>query len=565
MPPYRRRNSAANRPPRPPPGTLRTFYRPSPPPVHPATRTPAGAAPSWAANWGIMIAVTPYNDAGPPPSGLPCRREVKPMVTTQRNFATANADAVADTDAQQQVAHLLRRAGFGATPAELESHCARGYHATVDWLLHPERQPGPDEDIIERYYIDWKESRNIEGALTETVYRMNDNAGRRPLQEKIALFWHGVFATGLAKVLHEKTMLNQIDLFRQHGLGNFDHLLRHLARDPAMIFWLDNNFNHKHAINENWGRELLELFAMGVGMDGQPNYAEDDVQAAARAFTGWTIDDDNVASIPYGKMPWRFRYDPADHDDGAKTFLGETGNFNGDDIIAIICRQPATARFISRHLYNFFVADEPPVPAWQDTPPADPDAVRRLEAEYFRSGYDIRAMLALLFRSDFFRAPAARFARVKSPAEVVVGALHLVGDFKFPRTGAMDAALECRYMNQDLLNPPSVEGWHTGKEWIDSGSMVERINFVADQLGNPSHPGVQDILTRVQTAAGPSPTGEAIITHCLQLLGCLTLRDDNRQALSAQATTLLHAGAGLEETTLNALRMIGATREYQFA
>jgi len=231
-----------------------------------------------------------------------------------------------DTDHTQNsdralIAHLLRRAGFGATPRELDKYCSWGYDGTVDWLLHPEAQPGLDEDIIERYYIDWKESRNIEGALTETVYRMNGNAATRPLQEKVALFWHGVFATGLAKVLHEKTMLNQIDLFRDHGLGSFQTLLERLARDPAMIFWLDNNFNHKDAINENWGRELLELFSMGVGMDGHENYTEDDVQEAARAFTGWTIDDDNVASIPYGKTPWLFRYDAEDHDDGEKTFL----------------------------------------------------------------------------------------------------------------------------------------------------------------------------------------------------------------------------------------------------
>ena len=405
------------------------------------------------------------------------------------------------------MAHLLRRAGFGATPAELDAAVRRGYDATVAWLLHPERQPAADEDIIERYYIDWKESRNIEGALTETVYRMNVNAGRRPLPEKIALFWHGVFATGLAKVLHEKTMLNQIDLFRQYGLGSFQTLLMQVARDPAMIFWLDNNFNHKGAINENWGRELLELFAMGVGMDGKANYTEDDVQEAARAFTGWTIDDDNVASIPYGKTPWRFRYDAADHDDGVKAFLGETGNFNGDDIIAIICRQRATARFVSRHLYNFFVADDVPVPAWQDTPPADPDAIARLEAEYFRSGYDIGAMLRLMFTADFFKAPGARFARVKSPAEVVVGTLHLVGAFKFPQTGIMDVALECRYMNQDLLNPPSVEGWHTGKEWIDSGSMVERINFVADELGNGARPGVGDMVRRLTGDGGAGRSG----------------------------------------------------------
>ena len=178
------------------------------------------------------------------------------------------------------IAHLMRRAGFGATPSELDAYCSRGYNATLEWLLHPEDSQELDEDIIERYYIDWKECRNIEGALTETVYRMNANAGTRPLQEKVALFWHGVFATGLAKVLHEKTMLNQIDMLRAHGLGSFRDLLVQLARDPAMIFWLDNNFNHKDAINENWGRELLELFSMGVGMDGRANYSEEDVQVA---------------------------------------------------------------------------------------------------------------------------------------------------------------------------------------------------------------------------------------------------------------------------------------------
>ena len=460
------------------------------------------------------------------------------------------------------MAHLLRRAGFGATPAELDAYCARGYAATVEWLLYPELQPALEEDIIERYYIDWKESRNIEGALTETVYRMNCNAGSRPLQEKIALFWHGVFATGLAKVLHEKTMLNQIDMFRHYGLGSFQELLRQLARDPAMIFWLDNNFNHKDAINENWGRELLELFSMGVGMNGHANYTEEDVQEAARAFTGWTIDDDNVASIPYGKTPWLFRYNPQDHDGGTKTFLGETGNFDGDDIIEIICRQPSTARFISRHLYNFFVADDVPVPAWQDTPPPDPDAIAALEDEYFRSGYDIRSMLRMMFTSEFFKSESARFARVKSPAEVVVGTLHLVGDFKFPRVGFMDTALECRYMNQDVLNPPSVEGWHTGREWIDSGSMVERINFVADNLGDANHHGVRAI---VDALVDRHLDATEIVDECLGLLGSVVLRDDNRNALVDQAAEALAAGISAEDVILNALRMIGSTREYQFA
>ena len=473
------------------------------------------------------------------------------------------------------LAHLLRRAGFGATFQELDRYSQIEYEATVDELLHPEQQPTIEEDVLERYYIDWKESRNIEGALTESVYRMNAYAGKRPLQEKIALFWHQVFATGLAKVLHEKTMLNQIDLFRQHGLSNFRDLLLHLAKDPAMIFWLDNNFNHKSAPNENWGRELLELFSMGVGMDGQENYSEEDVRNAARAFTGWTIDDDNVASIPFGKTPWLFRYVPEDHDEDEKTFMGHTGNFNGEDIIDIIVQQRATARFLSRHLYNFFVADEPQVPAWQHTPPENPKAIQILEEEYFRSGYDIRSMLSVLFNSDFFKSDQARFAKVKSPAEVVVGTLHLLGDFKFPKRGIFEVALGCRYMGQDLLNPPSVEGWHTGEEWIDSGSLVERVNFVADQVSNIQQPGVRSMVNKLLDGDDElNPVG--VINGCLELLGHVRLHENNKEHLTIELRTMLEQRSGLvagsheyrqaaEKTVLHAMKMIGSSREYQFA
>jgi len=473
------------------------------------------------------------------------------------------------------LAHLMRRAGFGATFQELDRYSQLSYEAVVDELLHPEQQPPIEEDLLERYFIDWKESRNVEGALTESVYRMNANAGGRPLQEKIALFWHQVFATGLAKVLHEKTMLNQIDLFREHGVGNFRDLLVGLARDPAMIFWLDNNFNHKDAPNENWGRELLELFSLGVGMDGQENYTEEDVQSAARAFTGWTIDDDNVASFPYGKTPWLFRYLPEDHDEGQKTFMDQTGNFNGEDIIDIIVKQPATARFISRHLYNFFVADEPQVPAWQHTAPNDPEAIKILEEEYFRSNYNIGSMLNVLFKSDFFKSDQARFAKVKSPAEVVVGTLHLLGDFKFPDLGIFDVALGCRYMGQDLLNPPSVEGWHTGEEWIDSGSLVERVNFVADQVSDISQPGVRAMVdTLLEQTAELDPI--SVIDSCLELLGHVQLHEKNKEHLAGEIRLMLAQRSGLvagsqedrqlaELTVLHTMKMIGSSREYQFA
>jgi uncharacterized protein (DUF1800 family) len=463
------------------------------------------------------------------------------------------------------MAHLLRRAGFGATFQELDTYCAKGYETTVEELLHPERQPCIEEDVLERYYTDWRESRNIEGALTEFVYRMNANAARRPLQEKMALFWHGLFATGLAKVLHEKTMLNQIDMFRSFGLGSFRELLVQLAKDPAMIFWLDNNVNHRDAPNENWGRELLELFAMGVG-----NYTEDDVKAAARAFTGWTIDDDNTASIPFGKVPWRFRYLPEDHDDSEKSFLGHRGRFNGEDVIDIIVGHPATARFIARHLYNFFVADEVQVPSWHDTPPRDPEAVEILANAFREHQYDIRSVLRVLFNSDFFKEEKVRFAKVKSPAEVVVGTLHLMGDFKFPKRGIFEVALECRYMGQDLLNPPSVEGWHTGKEWIDSGSLVGRVNFVANQVGNINQPGIRAMADALLDR-GPVLSPEDVVDGCLELMGQISLKDTTRRQLVQQIgkdgevrTGTPEDRQSAEEVILRTLKMIGSTREYQF-
>ena len=264
------------------------------------------------------------------------------------------------------MAHLMRRAGFGAARDELEARAAKGYEATVEEFLHPEDQPDVEMDLMERYRPEYSELLNLPASTDLWVYRMINT--RRQLQEKMTLFWQGIFPTGFAKVNNALMMNVHINLFRQHGLGNFRDLLLELSRHPAMVFYLDNTDNHRGSINENFGRELLELFSMGVGMDGKLNYTEDDVKAASRAFTGWTLEP-TMPLFPYGRDVWRFRYDPSDHDNGEKTFLGETGRWNGEDIIDIIIRRLATARFISRHLYTFFVADEPQVPAWKDTPP----------------------------------------------------------------------------------------------------------------------------------------------------------------------------------------------------
>ena len=460
------------------------------------------------------------------------------------------------------MAHLMRRAGFGATYQELEARAAKGYEATVEELVHPEEQPELERDVMMRYITDWLEQSLLESEQEEWTYRMINT--KRPLEEKIALFWHGIFVTGYSKCEHARQQQMEFEMFRRDGLGSFANLLQGLAKDPAMVFYLDNCMSHKGAINENWGRELLELFSLGVGMDGQANYSEDDVKEAARAFTGWTVTNP-IPYFPYNNYETKFMYDPGDHDDDEKTFLGETGRWNGEDIINIIVKQPSCARFISRHLYNFFVADEPQVPAWQDTPPIDPAAIKMLEDEYFRSNYDIRSMLRLLFNSDFFKN--ARFAKVKSPTETVVGTMRLVGDFTSLKPGLGALALNIRYMGQDLMNPPSVEGWHTGKEWIDSGSLVERINFTADQVGNTNHPGIRTIIGRLSSGS-PTISADGLIDGCLDMLGAYQLAEETREQLVALVQSEGELRTDSEEFAPRVgriLQSIVATTEYLFA
>jgi uncharacterized protein (DUF1800 family) len=460
------------------------------------------------------------------------------------------------------MAHLMRRAGFGAPYAELEARVAKGYEATVEELLHPEAQPELDFDVMMRYKTEWVSKAGLEGQQEEWAFRMINT--KRPLEEKIALFWHGILCTGHAKCENPRQQEFELNMFRRGGLESVHDLLLGLAEDPAMVFFLDNCMSHKDAINENWGRELLELFSMGVGMDNQPNYSEDDEKEAARAFTGWTVAN-AMPRYPYGRYRSQFIYDPSDHDNGEKTFLGETGSLNGEDIIRIVAKHPGTARFISRHLYNFFVADEPQVPAWQHTPPRDPELIKKLEDEYFKSNYNIRSMLRILFNSDSFKN--SRFQKVKSPADTVAGTMRLVGDFTFPKPGLNALALTIRYMGQDLLNPPTVEGWHTGREWIDSGTLVERINFTADNVGNVNLPGVRAIIDRLRSE-GPTLSPERLVDGCLELLGAYELAEETRNELVSLARSEGEVQTGADNFSTRVAQMlqsIVATTEYLFA
>ena len=468
------------------------------------------------------------------------------------------------------MAHLMRRAGFGATREDLERYVARGYETMVEELLHPENATPAldDEDIQRRYHIGNNSFMEKTHGQTYWLYRMVNTT--RPMEEKIALFWHGIMCTAYDKLNHPRVTLRQIDMFRRFGLGSFHTLLVEQSKDPSMILYLDNENNHMDGVNENYGRELLELFSMGVG-----NYTEDDVRQASRSFTGWTIRNATLMSArmarnsvwPYGRLDWQYEYRDDDHDEGEKVFLGQEGAFNGEDIIDIICRQPATARFVSRHLYNFFVADEPQVPAWETVPPRDPEAINTLMEAYFNYDYDVRSMLRVLFNSDFFKTAA--FSKVKSPTEVVVGTVRLTGGHSSPTFDDTYMALEAESMGQELLNPPSVEGWHTGAEWITTGSLVDRVNFAVKRFSDVSKPGVKSIIGRIHSQGEELPP-EGLVDSCLDFIGPLTVCESTRQELvsHARGAGVLRFGSTDEdrvsgERIKEMLQLICGTREYQ--
>ncbi len=463
------------------------------------------------------------------------------------------------------MAHLMRRAGFGASRDELERCVEQGYEATVEELLDTSNPNNMPDDIIRRYHAEQSELRDLAGSAAYWMYRMISTES--PLEEKMALFWHGLFATGYTKLNQARSQLNQVEMFRRNGLGAFDGLLLEISRDPAMLVWLDNQDNHGDAINENYGRELLELFSMGIG-----NYTEDDIKECARAFTGWTLGNAEYMSVraykdsiwPYSRIAWHYDYREEDHDDGEKTFLGETGNFNGGDIVNIIAKQDATADFICARLFQFFAADEVSEQGRR--------CIDAMKETYFESGYQINSVLRTLFNSEYFKSNEARFARVKGPVEMVVGAIRTAGSHQTPELGIERVSNNMLYMGQGLLQPPTVEGWHEGTEWIDSGSLVERVNFAAKELSDVNSPGIRAIIDRLAATGEGVLSPEQFADGCVDLLGPIDVADDTRSVLvefaSRQGELDLRErepGDESERRVGNMLRLIAATREYQLA
>ena len=444
------------------------------------------------------------------------------------------------------VGHLMRRAAFGAPAWRLEQLAESSYEDLVEDLLDVDSQVRPAEDLLERFHAEHADEENNKFTSARWFFRMINSP--RVLEEKVALFWHNRLATGIAKSNVNLMMRQHLTVLRDYGMGNYRELLHQISHDPAMLWWLDQQMNHAGAVNENYGRELLELFSMGRG-----NYTEDDVKAAASAFTGWTHDQ-SIPRYPNGWWEFSFVFRKDDHEYGEKTFLGRTGDLDGGDIVDEIVKQDATAQFIAENLHRFFVSDQP-----------DEKAIDTIAQSYFDSEYEMKPILRNLFHMDEFKN--AVYDRVRWPAEHVVNVVKIAGTLTDPyESGIKDLVGYSAMMGQHLLNPPTVEGWHTGREWIDSGFLIERVNYAADVLGNPDTPGMKKIIARISKGRiSISPAD--LIEACLYELGGVELE--------ARTLDILLGELGVEEAIpvdnvfgsriSQIMELIVASREFQLS
>jgi uncharacterized protein (DUF1800 family) len=346
---------------------------------------------------------------------------------------------------RRAAAHLYRRAGFGANTRELDEAVRSGPQAAVKRLL----TGGEDAAFADeaRKLAQVALLTNDPKLLTAWwLHRMRHTPA--PLVEKMTLFWHGHFATSAEKVRDAPLMFEQNELLRRHALGDFGELVREISRDPAMLIYLDSDTNRKNHPNENFAREVMELFCLGVD-----RYSERDIQELARCFTG--------REIQYGK----FKFNANQHDEGSKTVLGKSGRFDGDQGLAVILQQPAAAEFVCGKLVQFFVTDEPETPA---------EYIASLARQFRENGLIIRPVVETILTSRLFYSPAMRGARIRSPVELGVGlmrALETVGNMR-------NLATQLGELGQMPFFPPNVKGWSGGRTWIDSSTLLGRVNLV---------------------------------------------------------------------------------------
>jgi hypothetical protein len=460
---------------------------------------------------------------------------------------------------RQRIAHLLRRTGLSASKTEIDQYLPLGVQGTIEALLDFDKQPEEfnDDEIVTLLRAD---APNLRPPIVTDWWTYRMLMTRRPLQERLALFWHNHFATSASKVQRGEFLLMQIQMFQRMGISNFHDLVLEVSRDPAMLVWLDGISNVKGKPNENYARELLELFTMGIG-----NYTEQDIKEAARAFTGWTV----------RRLNGSFFFNAGQHDDSEKVFLGQQGSFGGEDIVRMAVEHPATARFISEKFYLGFIADAP-----------DKKAIDALAKTFRESNYDIKALLRRILTSETFWSEKAYRKRIKSPVEFIIGTLRQMGlperlreanlqtpqGQRMARTFLRLAGSLMRKMGQMPLYPPSVKGWDGGTAWISSATMLERMRFAdvltGSMMGSGGGRAVRPMLLNLNSLSGETPaTDLEVFSQSLQTTMDVELSRSTQQRLQGY----LESKGGMEtlesrdRAIINgALKIIFASPEYQF-
>jgi uncharacterized protein (DUF1800 family) len=482
--------------------------------------------------------------------------------------------------ADQRIEHLLRRAGFGASADEAAGYNTRSYSAAVDRLINYELveddvdaqigQPGYAVTVSTVSGSPFSPNTAINDARQRWLFRMLHS--NRPLQEKMTLFWHNYFATGYTKLSGAVQAPNatrlmaakpsedpaqqkgQIELFREHALGAFSELLVAVAQDPAMLVWLDGNTNTKAKPQENFGRELMELFTRGVG-----SFTEEDVYAAARVFTGWNLQGDARATTG----SFRFVYNANAHETSAKSFSfpiyrdgGRTiparaasdGMQDGIDLITALAVHPETARRLAGKLYEFFVSETTPPPA---------NLIDRLATVYLQSGTRMAPVLQSLLNSAEFQSPSAYFTRYSWPVEFVVKSMKEAGWGNFSLARTLTPLVS---MGQQLFEPPDVAGWSLGQSWFSTGAMLTRMNFASTLA-------LDQKFRLADAAAGAKESPQALVNYMLSRLTAAEMSRpayDDLVAYASAGSAWTGSPAQLQTKTSGLAHLILGSAEYQF-
>ena len=382
---------------------------------------------------------------------------------------------------EEDAAHLLRRTSFGATNSEIQKLVGKTPTQAAEALMgYPQTLEQSNFDPLSAV------NAGAAGKLVQAAWMWEMLYTPYPLRERLALVWSNHFVVANDKVRNVHALQDYLSLLRGHGLGRFSEFALSIARSPAMLHYLDNDQNRKGKPNENFSRELLELFTAGIGTPGRPNYTEKDVREGARGLTGWSFQGGRNQVKDFAEQP-RFVALPNQHDNGSKTYLGQTGSFTPEDIVRMAAAHPAAPLRVAGKLWKAFVSSTP-----------DEAGVAELAQTFEASGGDLRHVMRTLLTSDAFYSEANRTSLFRSPVEYVVGALRAMGRPKLDEKAVLGLVGSTARMGQELLHPPTVKGWDGGREWINDTTLLLRMQTAAAlTLGNNAPKG--EVLTPLAT------------------------------------------------------------------